>query len=152
VDAARLDAQILAQPSLPKAKQWLAVLQYHKAAFPRGAGWLDCLADVFLELHHLIATSARRIRGNPTWDLQGTMTDDTEPLEDRAHRLMRKFQSVNQRDIPERFNYMLGSDGVLYGAIRQMIRLGREIDTMKARGALRINVLVDQKSGTVVEQ
>jgi hypothetical protein len=149
VDAARLDAQILAQPSFPKAKQWLAWIQYHQAAFPRGAGWLDCLADVFVELHHLIATSARRIRGNPTWDLQGTMTDDTEPLEDRAHRLLRKVEAINRRDVPTRFEPMLDC---LFGAVRQQVRLGREIDQMRAKGELRINVLVDQKSGTVVEQ
>ena len=68
------------------------------------------------------------------------MTDDTESLEARGERLMRRFDSINARDIPERFGPLVDC---LLGVIRQQIRLGREIDTLRLTGALRVDVTVD---------
>ena len=147
--AAHCDARVLAQSSLPKARQWLRWLQYHHDTLPAHPGWCRGVRDVLLELHHSIAISARRLRGNPIWDFQGTMSDDTEPLEDRAQLVLRHFDQINRKDIPIRFEKVLDC---LYGALRQQIRLAREIDLMRLRGKLDIDVLVDVKNESAIEQ
>jgi hypothetical protein len=144
-----LDQRVLNQAALPKAKQWLEWVKYHHDHLPAFTGWQRGLRDVAVELHHHIASSARRLRRNPTWDISGTMVEDTEPLEDRALRLLAKFNSINRRDVPTRFDPLVDC---IFGAIRQQVRLGREIDTMQRAGALNIEVQVDQVNTAVVEQ
>lgn len=148
-DAAQLDRRVLRQPSLPKARQWLAWVAYHEAHLPAATGWQRGLRDICIALHHQIASAARRLRGNPTWDLQGTMTEDTERLETRAQRLLTTFETINRRDVPTRFEPLLDC---LYGALRQQVRLGREIDTMQRAGQLAVDVQVDAVNQTAVEQ
>jgi len=144
-----LDRLVLGHGSLPKARQWLQFLAYHHDSLPAHPGWARGVRDVLLELHHSIAISARRLRGNPTWDFQGTMTDDTESLEDRAQLVLRHFDQINRKDVPIRFEKVLD---VLYGALRQQIRLAREIDEMRLRGKLDIDVLIDVKNESAIEQ
>lgn len=146
--AEHLDAQILRQSSLPKARQWLAWLAYHHDHLPGYTGWQRLLRDTLIDLHHQVACCARRLRGNPTWDLQGSMTDDTESLEEQATRNLVRFQGLNRRDVPTRFEPLLDC---LFGALRQQVRLGREIDTMRLAGALRVDVQVDTVATTAVE-
>jgi hypothetical protein len=147
--AEHLDAQILRRPSLPVARQWLAWLRYHEDHLPGYTGWQRLLRDTLIDLHHQIACSARRLRNNPTWDIQGTMTDDTESLEEKATRNLARFNALNRRDVPTRFEQVLDC---LFGALRQQVRLGREIDTMRRAGALRVDVQVDTVATTAVEQ
>jgi hypothetical protein len=147
--AEHCDRLVLNQASLPKARQWLEWLTYHYDRLPAAAGWQRGLRDTLLELHHCVAISARRLRGNPIWDFQGTMTTDTEPLETMAHRALARFESINRKDVPERFaDLML----CLYGALRQQIRLAREIDLMREMGHINVDVLLDQKTVTLTEQ
>jgi len=147
--AAHLDRLVLNQPSLPKARQWLEWLAYHEEHLPQAHGWQRGLSDAAILLHHAIATAARRLRRNPTWDFQGTMTDDTQPLEDIAQRALTLYESLDQRDFPERFRHLALC---LYGALRQQVRLGREIDVMRRMGHLDVDVLVDVKNETASEQ
>ena len=147
--AAHCDAQVLAQPSLPKARQWLEWLAYHQSDLPAHPGWARGVRDTLLGLHHTVATAARRLRKNPTWDFQGTMTDDTESLEDRAHLVLRQFEQINRKDVPLRFAKVLDC---LYGALRQQIRLAREIDRMRQRGLIECDVYFSEKSGVAEEQ
>ena len=77
------------------------------------------------------------------------MTTDSEKLEDVAYRLLRKFEAINDKDIPERFADL---KLCLYGAIRQQIRLAREIDEMREAGRLQVDVLLDQKNVVLTEQ
>jgi hypothetical protein len=146
--ASERHARALRQPALPKARQWLQWLAYHEAALPTGAGWIDCLRDTAIALHHQIASAARRLRGNPLWDLQGTMTEDTERLAERAVRLLRRVEALDRRDIPERFAPLLDC---LIGACRQQVRLGREIDLLRERGALSVDVTVDHQARRLIE-
>lgn len=143
-----LDRLVLNQASLPKARQWLQWLDYHVDHLPSAAGWQRGLSDSTILLHHSVAIAARRLRGNPIWDYQGTMTDDTQPLEDSAQRAWKIYQDI-ERDIPGRFAELALC---LYGAVRQQIRLAREIDEMKEAGRLQVDVLLDQKEVTLVEQ
>lgn len=147
-----LDSLVLKQPSLPKARQWLQWLDYHLPDLPQHDGWERCVRDTLVALHHAVACSARRLRGNPTWDLQGTMTDDTEPLEDAAQRLTRRLEFLKRNgmwQVPERFERAMDC---LYGACRQQIRLAREIDQMRAAGKLEVDVQVDLSNQTALEQ
>ena len=68
------------------------------------------------------------------------MTDDTESLEYRAERLLARFNTINRRDIPTRFEPLVDC---LLGALRQQVRLGREIDTLRLGGNIRVDVTVD---------
>jgi len=77
------------------------------------------------------------------------MTDDTESLEDMAQRYLRRFEQINRRDVPIRFEATLDC---LYGALRQQIRLGREIDRMRERGKIECDVFVDDVNRNGVEQ
>ena len=154
--AAQCDARILAQPSLPKARQWLTWVAYHFAELPQGDGWQCGLRDTLLGLHHQIAISARRLRGNPIWDFQGTMTDDTEPLEPGAVRLCGLFEANYPRtpdgrwkNTPDRYQRMMDC---FYGALRQQVRLAREIDCMREAGSITVDVMLDQKTVTLTEQ
>jgi hypothetical protein len=105
--------------------------------------------DTLLGLHHAVATAARRLRGNPTWDLQGTMTEDTLPLEDEAVRWVSLAESVLARpDFPERLKPFAE---VLEGACRQQARLAREIDRMQRRGELVVDVTYDRTARQLVE-
>jgi len=144
-----LDRLVLNQASLPKARQWLQWLRYHEEHLPQAHGWQRGLSDCAILLHHAIAISARRLRGNPGWDYQGTMTTDTEALETIARRAVTVYESLDQRDFPERFRMLALC---LYGGLRQMVRLAREIDEMRAQGQLDVDVLIDVKSETAIEQ
>jgi len=147
--AAHLDRLVLNQPSLPKARQWLQWLRYHEDTLPSATGWQRGLSDCCILLHHSIAVSARRLRGNPIWDYQGTMTQDTEPLEDIAQRALKLYEALDQREFPDRFRKLALT---LYGALRQQVRLAREIDEMRAQGKLAVDVLLDQKECKLIEQ
>lgn len=138
----------IAGGALPKARQWLQFLEYHRAAFPGGAGWVECFNDTLLGLHHQIAICARRLRGNPPWDMQGTMTDDTAPLEDGARVLLAKIDGLSRRDVPIRWKTWHDS---LIGACRQQVRLAREIDTLQRRGEIIVDVTVDRAARRLIE-
>lgn len=144
-----LDRLVLNQASLPKARQWLEWLRYHEDTLPSATGWQRGLSDCSILLHHSIAISARRLRGNPIWDYQGTMMTDTQPLEDIAQHALKLYEALDQRDFPERFRKLALT---LYGALRQQVRLAREIDEMRAQGKLAVDVLLDQKQTTLIEQ
>jgi len=135
--------------ALPKARQWLDWLAYHLAELPADHGWMQQTRDTVLELHHAIVTAARRLRGNPCWDLQGSMTDDTERLTVRAEALAQRAATLKLRpDIPERF---AGLIDVLEGACRQHVRLAREIDTLRAGHALAIELTADRFGRRLIE-
>ena len=135
--------------ALPKARQWCEWLAYHGAALPADHGWIQQTRDTLLELHHAIVTAARRLRGNPCWDLQGTMTDDTERLAIRADALAQRAAALKRRpDIPARFQPLLD---VLEGACRQHVRLAREIDAVRAGHALAIELTTDQFGRRLLE-
>lgn len=138
----------LGQSCLPKARQWLAFLEFHDERLPGDHGWAAALKDTLLDLHHAIASAARRLRGNPVWDIQGTMTDDTERLEDRAARMLRRVEGIDKRDVPLRFEPLL--DCVI-GACRQQVRLAREIDRMQLEGHISVDVTADLAAKQVVE-
>ena len=145
----QLDAQVLAQPTLPKARQWMDWLRYHHDHLPAHPGWARGVRDTLLGLHYTIAISARRLRKNPTWDFQGTMTDDTAPLEHPAQAILANFQSINPKDLPPRFQPVLDC---LFGALRQQIRLAREIDRMQRTGQIDVDVYFNEKAGIAEEQ
>jgi hypothetical protein len=144
-----LDRLVLNQASLPKAMQWLQWLTYHLDTMPAHPGWTRGVRDSLACLHHTIAISARRLRGNPIWDIQGTMTEDTQKLEDFAQHALAVFEQINRNDIPIRFAKVMDC---LYGALRQQVRLAREIDLMREMGHLNVDVLLDQKTVTLTEQ
>lgn len=144
-----LDRLVLRQSSLPKAAQWLAWLRYHHDHLPAHPGWARGVRDALTNLHHVIAISARRLRGNPIWDVQGTLMEDTAPLEDFARHALAVFDLINRKDVPERFGKVMDC---LYGALRQQIRLAREIDQMRLMGRIDVDVLIDVKNETATEQ
>ena len=154
--AEHLDRQVLNQASLPKARQWLEWLRYHHDALPAAHGWEEWARDTLLAFHHRIAIAARRLRGNPIWDFQGTMSDDTEPLEPGAVRLCGLFEANYPRtrdgrwkNTPDRYQRMMDC---FYGALRQQVRLAREIDLMREQGSITVDVMLDQKTVTLTEQ
>jgi hypothetical protein len=135
--------------SLPKARQWLVWLAYHFPELPADHGWAALARDTLIGLHHAIVTTARRLRGNPTWDLQGTMTADTERLEDQAERLARQAaQLVLRPDIPDHFRPLVQ---LLEGACKQHVRLAREVDLLEQGGAIQVDVSLDPSARTLVE-
>jgi len=135
--------------SLPKARQWLQWLRYHIHDLPADHGWVELYRDTLIGLHHAIVCAARRLRGNPTWDLQGTMTDDTERLEEGALRWARNASALRFRpDVPERFRVLVD---VLHGACNQQVRLAREIDRMHRHGEIQVDVTYDQHAQRLVE-
>ena len=138
--AATCDARVLAQPSLPKARQWLVWLRYHYAELPAHPGWARGLRDTLLGLHYTVAIAARRLRKNPTWDFQGTMIDDTS-LRGGGTRGP-ELRMINQKHVPT----SSGRSSRAVRGLRQQTRLAREIDAMRRQGrACDVYVL---KSGT----
>ena len=144
-----LDRLVLNQASLPKARQWMEWLRYHTDTLPSSTGWQRGLSDSAILLHHSIAISARRLRGNPIWDYQGTMSEDSQRLEEIARLAVKNYEAIDQRDIPERFQKLALC---IFGALRQQVRLAREIDEMRDAGRINVDVLLDQKEVTLVEQ
>jgi hypothetical protein len=135
--------------SLPKSRQWLQWLAYHLDELPGDHGWICQARDTTIGLHHAIVSAARRLRKNPTWDLQGTMTDDTERLADGALRWARTAQALGSRaDIPDRFRPLVE---VLQGACNQQVRLATEIDRMQRDGELVVDVTLDRAAQQLVE-
>ena len=135
--------------SLPKARQWVQWLLWHVDELPHDHGWILLYRDTLIGLHHAIVCAARRLRKNPTWDLQGTMTDDTERLEDGALRWVRNAAALGSRDdIPERFRSFVT---VLQGACNQQVRLAKEIDRMQRMGELQVDVTLDRAAQQLVE-
>jgi hypothetical protein len=77
------------------------------------------------------------------------MTEDTERLEDQACRWLRNARALlDRRDVPAKFMPLLT---VLEGACRQQVRLAREIDTLRARGELSVDVTVDHHARRLIE-
>ena len=149
-NAEEREAKQLRRPSLPKAKQWLQFLEHHQERMPLdGIGWLALARDAVVELHLLAAVAARRLRGNPGWDMQGTMTQDTEKLEYQARKLLTKVEAINKKDVPARLEFLFDS---LIGAVKNQIRLSREIDKMKAEGELVVDVTIDRPARQLVEE
>lgn len=151
-----LDALVLNQASLPKARQWLQWLEYHTDNLPSAHGWEALLRDTLVRFHHQVAITARRLRGNPIWDIQGTMREDTAPLEPEAIKICGTLEAFYPRNkdgrwkgCPEHFQKAMDC---LYGALRQQVRLAREIDEMRDTGRINVDVLLDQKEVTLVEQ
>jgi hypothetical protein len=142
------DADTLGHPTLPKARQWLDWLSYHEASLPAGVGWAECSRDALIALHHSVCTAARRLRRNPEWDIQGTMTENTEKLEDGAVRWLKRVDALDRRDVPARFVPLLDC---LVGALRQQVRLAREIDTMQQHGHIAVEVVHDRNTGRILE-
>jgi len=135
--------------ALPKARQWVQWLLYHVDDLPADHGWIQLYRDTLIGLHHAIVSSARRLRKNPTWDLQGTMTDDTERLEDGALRWARNAAALGSRDdVPDRFRPMVT---LLVGACNQQVRLAKEIDRMRRDGELQVDVTYDRTAERLVE-
>jgi len=135
--------------ALPKARQWLVWLAYHLHELPADHGWPALTRDTVVGLHHAIVTSARRLRRNPIWDLQGTMIDDTIRLEDEALRWVRNAGALLLRpDIPPSFRPLLL---VLEGACKQQARLAREIDHLHDGGALQVDVSIDHAAQRLIE-
>lgn len=135
--------------SLPKARQWVQWLIYHVDELPADHGWVCLYRDTLIGLHHTIVSAARRLRGNPTWDIQGSMTGDTERLEDGALRWARNAsQLVLRPDLPERF---LPMAKLLEGACNQQVRLAREIDRMRLAGEIQVDVTYDRHAQQLIE-
>jgi len=134
--------------ALPKARQWLQWLAYHERTLPGGDGYVRCIRDTIIGLHHEITCAARRLRGNPTWDIQGTMTDDTVTLQGSARHLLAQLTSVDRRDIPARFLPLVEC---LEGAVKQQIRLAREIDCLQSGGAIQVDVSADASARRLIE-
>ena len=151
-DNARADAREAAQlrrPALLKARQWLEFLEEHAEKMPRdGVGWLAAIRDSVVELHLLAVTGARRLRKNPEWDIQGTMAQNTEKLEDQARRLLVRVESIDKKDVPVRLEFLLDS---LVGAVKNQVRLAREIDRMQAEGEIWCDVTIDRPAQRLVE-
>jgi hypothetical protein len=124
-------------------------LLYHVDDLPHDHGWVLLYRDTLIGLHHALVSAARRLRGNPTWDIQGTMTDDTERLEDGAMRWARNASALLLRpDVPERFRPMLQ---LLEGACNQQVRLAREIDRMRRNGEIQVDVTYDRYAQQLIE-
>lgn len=141
---------VLKEASLPKCREWQEWLNYHLASLPSATGFDRLLSDTVIELHHLICNAARRLRSNPGWDIQGTMRDDTVRLEHEARAALARWQMHRPRR-------GLSPDVLLWcetleGALSQQVRLGREIDQMRAEGALDIAVTADRRTGQLIEE
>ena len=142
-------ANQLTRPALLKARQWLEFIEHNQRFMPHdGIGWLAAIRDSVVELHLLAVTGARRLRKNPSWDLQGTMTQDTEKLEDQARRLLVRVESIDKKDVPVRLEFLLDS---LVGAVKNQVRLAREIDRMQAEGEIWCDVTIDRPAQQLVE-
>ena len=151
-DNARAEQRLanqLKRPALLKARQWLEFLQEHAEKMPRdGVGWLAAIRDSVVELHLLAVTGARRLRKNPEWDIQGTMAQDTEKLEDQARRLLARVEAIPEKDVPARLEFLWDS---LKGAVKNQVRLAREIDIMQAEGEIWCDVTIDRPAQQLVE-
>jgi hypothetical protein len=86
----------------------------------------------------MILNAARRLRGNPGWDMAGTMRDDTINLEEEARACLAQFERDKPRleDMPARFVPLLTA---LEGAYRQQVRLAREIEEQRTTGTLYVD-------------
>ena len=151
-DNARADAREAAQlrrPALLKARQWLEFLDVNAHKMPKdGIGWLAQIRDAVVESNLLVVIAARRLRKNPEWDIQGTMVQDTEKLEDQARRLLAKVEAIPEKDIPVRLEFLWDS---LKGAVKNQVRLAREIDKMQAEGEIWCDVTIDRPAQRLVE-
>jgi len=82
------------------------------------------------------------------------MNQDTERLEDQAMRVVKLVDHLRLTPgspiwlVPERFQKVMDC---LYGAVRQQVRLAREIDQMRERGQIECDVFVDEVNRTAVE-
>lgn len=143
------EAKQLLRPSLPKCGQWLTFIREKAHKMPKdGIGWISLMRDGTIELHLLALIAARRLRGNPEWDIQGTMTQDTERLETQARRLLAKVESIDDKDIPVRLEHLWDT---FKGAIKNQVRLAREIDKMQLSGQLFVDVTIDRPAQQLVE-
>ena len=151
-DNARADAREAAQlrrPALLKARQWLEFLDVNAHKMPKdGIGWLAQIRDAVVESNLLVVIAARRLRKNPEWDIQGTMVQDTEKLEDQARRLLARVEAIPEKDVPVRLEFLWDS---LKGAVKNQVRLAREIDKMQAEGDIWCDVTYERNSKRLVE-
>lgn len=125
--------------SLPKCREWNTWLGWWWDRMgDETQGWSKFLRDATVVLHHMILNAARRLRGNPGWDMAGTMRDDTVNLESEARANLAQFEKDKPRpgDIPVRFVPILDA---LEGAFRQQVRIARELEENRATGSLYVD-------------
>lgn len=135
--------------SLAKCRQWEVWLNHNLASLPADTGLVHLIRDTLIVLHHNATNCARRLRGNPGWDIQGTMRDDTVRLEDEARENLAHFKNHHRREeIPVKLAPLVD---LLEGALNAQIRLAREIDEIRETGALELEVTTDKATSKIIE-
>jgi hypothetical protein len=108
------------------------------------------IRDTFICSMHLILNCARRLRKNPGWDMQGTMTDDTVNLFHQACEVrdtwLKNAPAKESRPVRLIELYDL-ADGI----VNQGVRLSREIMLMQHAGAIEVDVTVDRATQRIIE-
>ena len=139
----------LAESSLPKCREWDAWLRYHLDTLPNDTGLERLLRDTLIVVHHNVANCARRLRGNPGWDIQGSMRDDTIRLEDEARENLAHWKNHRPKYAPAKLEKLFDC---LEGALAQQVRLAREIDELQTTGKIDLAVTTDGATGNLIER
>lgn len=145
------DRELLSRSSLRVAAQWRQWLDHHLEAFDVTDPQVRLIRDTLICCMHNLTNCARRIRGNPGWDMSGTLRDDTVNLHDEmltARKMYLDNRLPMERQPAKLANLYFLTDGI----VNQQVRLAREVTEMRDTGALNIDVTTDRRTGQIIER
>lgn len=125
---------------LVKAREWMEWLDYWLPRIQDEERWVHFLLKTTIDFHQCFVVFTRRLRNNPNWDAS-TVEDSMSCRAAAEQRLKRylaeKPSTIGTAMLPPWANILFKS---LEGGLRQMVRLGGEIDTAREQGIVLVNV------------
>lgn len=130
------------KPSLVSARQWMEWLEYWLPRIHDDERWVAFLVQSTINYHQMWIVFARRVRHNPNWDAGGGTVEDWVSCEKAAEERLHWFNSnkpstVGTALVPRWANMLFDA---VEGGLKTGVRLGREIDEIRRKGHLLVNV------------
>ncbi len=125
--------------ALLKAREWTTWLEAHLSDLADSEPAIRFVVEATLKLHQAHVRHARVLRMNPTWDVQGSTPFEDRPVVPLAQELLAWFEQnqPSQFLLPDWGRFLLTA---LHGSFKQHLRQARELDQLRRRSYVLVNV------------
>lgn len=142
--------ELLSRSSLRVSAQWVQWLNHNLDSLDYSDPQERLLRDSSIVAMHNVLNCARRLRGNPGWDMSGTMRDDTVNLHEEMLAALKTWKD-NAPKAESRPSKLVPLYDLIEGVLNNQVRLAREIQEMREEGALSLSVTTDRQTKRIIE-